>query len=44
MVELLQVFNAVKLHFLKSLKVDCSDTACSLFMQLIFDEKSQYGW
>ena len=38
MVELLKVFNAVELHFLKSLKVNCSDTACSSSLRPIFDK------
>ena len=35
MVEPLKVFNAVELNFLKSLKVNCSNTICSSFMRPI---------
>ena len=32
------VFNAVELHILKLLTVDCSNTACSSSMQTIFNK------
>ena len=35
MVYILKVVNASKLHFLKSLKLNCSNAVCSLFMRLI---------
>ena len=44
MVELLKVFNAMELHFLISLKVNCSSTACSSSIRPIFNKKSQYKW
>ena len=39
MVYLLKVFNAEELHFLKSLKVNCSNRAYSLSMRPIFNNQ-----
>ena len=38
MAEFLKVLNAVELHFLKSLKVNCSNKACSSPRRPIFDK------
>ena len=37
-----KVFNAVELHILKSLKVNCSNTVSSLYMQPIFNKQLPY--
>ena len=42
MLQVLKVFNAVEIHILKLLKVNCSNSVCSLSMQLIFQKQSQY--